>query len=543
MRIKRIIFWIILAVSLGVAAWWATYVPYDPERLYRAVPNNAWWVSEHNALAARWNDTVRSPLLDVLPGAVGMDAGRLDAALHDPVVSAAVARLARRKVVLAGVPWLGESARPAWVGATWVGVYGQVMRWGLAAPWLKGVERVALADGWRGWAWTDPEWEGRTLSLAVVDGILLGCFSEDPRGVQVLIDRLQRGAPILDALREERTEPAAPDRVWMRWANGVSAGSGPRSLEIAVTESGPAGWHGWIAGDALRLLEGDRSGGNPERPAGPVPVRDLDARLNALARLLGDAPDAIAVLPSAVGERVLERPGVTHALRDTSAILLERAAADGLGFVALFGGPYSGRMLGIRVPSVMAGVCLAGNEDGLETVSAALDRVNAARGWGLIPRPIRVGGLDAVVVDSSRGGVYGSLADGERPVLAVIDGWFVACSSVRTLERCAAERAARPAAPAAAWAAGVRAAGGQEYLWLDPGAAGDAIKKALAAYALVRLVQRADARDTLRGRLDLLRACIESLAPIQAAELWMARDRPEPALRFRLSTAVPDDGA
>jgi hypothetical protein len=542
MRHKRIVFWICLAVSAGVAAWWATYVPYDPQRLYRAIPNNAWWVSEHDALADRWEDTVRSPLLDALPGAVGIDAQRRSALLHDPVVGAAVARLARRKVVLAGVPWLGESARPAWVGAAWVGLYGQCLRWGFVAPWIEGLERVALEDGWRGWAWTDPGLDGRTLSLAVVDGMLLGCLSEDPRGVQVLIDRLQRGAPIVDALRERQRESAA-DRVWFRWADGSAAGSGPHSVEIAVTESGAAGWHGWMTGTALHMLADDPSNGDPERRSGPVPVHDLDTRLDALARLLDDAPEAIAVVPSAVGESLMDRPVLTRAARETAATLLERADSAGLGFVALFSGPYSGRMLGIRVPSVMLGVCLADEANGLNTVSESLDRINAARGWGLIPRSVRVGGLDAVVVDSSRGGVYGSLGDAERLVLTVVDGWFVVCSSVRTLERLASERAQRPAAaPASAWAAGVRAAGGQEYLWLDPGAAGDAVKKALAAYSLVRLVQRGGDRDVLRERLDLLHACVEYLAPIQAAELWMARDRPEPALRFRLST-VPDDGA
>lgn len=544
MKYKRRIFWTLLILSLGTAVWWATHVPYDPARLYRAVPSHAWWVSEHEAPARRWRDAAGTPLAKALLETFGVAPSEVDRAIRKEGLTRLMDRLARRKVIVAAVPALGRSPEPAWVMASWVGGYGQLLRWGLAAPFLKDLQRIQLEDGWRGWLWDDPETLGdRVLSAAVVDGILVACLSPDPHGVQVLIDRLQRGAVMIDELKvradgADARDPAdaAPDRVWIRWLEQTRDGARRRSVQIAATELADSGWDGWITGDLVGAgMLTSMPDLEPREPA-----VNLDARVGSLEALLGSAPDAVAVMPAARGRqwmRLSEAPGP---VLESADFLFDRTEPNGLGFIALFSGPYSGRLLGLKIPSLMAGVAVDDEQDVMQQVSAALDRLNASRGWGLIPRPVTVEGVNAVVIDSSRGGVYGSLSDDERAVFAVVDGWLTACSSMRTLRRLLRDRDERVpsggGSKATRWPAGVRRAGGDEYVWLSPGAAGTALKKVLAAYSLVLMVQQSNGHAELRERLELLRTSVEHLAPIQSAELWVARDRPEPALRFRLST-------
>jgi hypothetical protein len=293
-----------------------------------------------------------------------------------------------------------------------------------------------------------------------------------------------------------------------------------------------------VASEAIRAL--------PDlEPAGRSTGGGLDARLGSLETLVGAAPDAIALMPAERGRQWMTVSEAPRPVQDGADFLLSRAETGGMGFVALFSGAYSGRLLGLKVPSLIAGVMVDGAANALDEVAATLDRLNGAHGLGLIPRAVTVEGVDAMVIDAGRGGVYGSLSDDERAVFAEVDGWLTVCSSMRTLRRLLMERNERERLrgtaeeePVAAvdWPAGVRRAGGGEYVWVDPGAAGTALKKILAAYSLVLMVQQSNGHAGLRDRLDLLRSRVEPLQSIRAAELWVARDRPEPTLRFRLST-------
>jgi len=62
MKLKRLFFWLILLTFSWLTIWWIFYFPFSREKLYRAIPQNALFVSEHADLAARWKSIARNPL-------------------------------------------------------------------------------------------------------------------------------------------------------------------------------------------------------------------------------------------------------------------------------------------------------------------------------------------------------------------------------------------------------------------------------------------------------------------------------------------------
>ena len=54
---------ILVAFSLIAAAFWIFYFPYSRTRLFRPVPINASFISEHRDLAGRWKTAVKNPVI------------------------------------------------------------------------------------------------------------------------------------------------------------------------------------------------------------------------------------------------------------------------------------------------------------------------------------------------------------------------------------------------------------------------------------------------------------------------------------------------
>jgi len=553
--LKRILFWLILALFVGLAIWWSTYFPYRPELLYRAVPLNAAYVGEHDRLAERWQAMARNPLTLGLLESLGVDRAEIDAVLDDPGTKRIVNRLTARKTVMAYVPALGRAGAPAWVVATWVGPYAQFVRWGVFSGAMSEFERIRLRDGRHGWRRSltgrpDPDGSlepAPELTLTAVDGMILGCVSTDPTAVQAVLQRVERGKRLCPPLRERltplegassRREDSAPglDRGWL-----TSHSFAGRELSYVLTAHDERSTAGRLKGRA-------------DLP--PTAALADAAGIDGLAGLLRDTPDALLLAPFAVLGPLLSAPDAAPALQITGNVLQSVATEQSPVFLALLSGTYSGRILGMKVPTLMAGIKVRNGGEALERVTQALDTLNARYGLTLIPRRMpptgpRTGsssnGTTApaaeslIVLDSTELGIYSALGAKEKPAFAADNSWLLFSSNVAALRKLIARRreANAPPGPEAAWRRALAGSQASIYATADLKSTGAALGNAIAVYSLALMVRRSEESADTRARLDQAQAWLDALAPFEAASLWLQPDGPDSQLHFRLGPASP----
>ena len=58
---RRLVFYPLLLAFAAAGAGWLLHAPHRPERLFRAVPAHAEFVSLHRRLSARWESVVDNP--------------------------------------------------------------------------------------------------------------------------------------------------------------------------------------------------------------------------------------------------------------------------------------------------------------------------------------------------------------------------------------------------------------------------------------------------------------------------------------------------
>jgi len=264
--------------------------------------------------------------------------------------------------------------------------------------------------------------------------------------------------------------------------------------------------------------------------------------LAGVAALLGDAPDALAWAPLGCFAPLPAQPGAPEGLRIAYAAVSERAASNSPVFACLLSAAYSGRILGLKTPALLAGVKLRSTGSVVAVAEQTLDRLNARYGWGLIPRREVVGDEAAgprelIILDGTRPGVYSSLRAGEKPALAAAGDWLLFGSNADVL-RGFLDRAGGPAEaggtePAPRWLAAVRteAAGG---LWVDLDATGQALRKVLAVYSLVLMAQNTEDSSRARRQMEEARRWIDAVRPLQQFAAWASADAADVKVGFRL---------
>jgi len=532
LKAKRTTFWIILAAFVGLAIWWSTYFPYDPGRLYRSVPGEAVFVSEHRKLGARWGSVARNPLTRSVLAGIGLQAAEIDAIARDPNAAALVDKLASKHVVVAYVPALGGTGESAWVFASWLGRYGQFVRWGSAAGLFQGVmlTDTRLGDGRKAWL-LDP---GRpdsdeVVSMTVVDDMLVGCYSEDPFAVRHVVRRVESDAALVPDLAEALERgmgEACLDRGWVGSFDETTVPE-PMNLQYGLNTVSETTSEGWVRGEMPRYVR-EGLANVPVAKTGP---EDMDQ----VEELLDGVPGAFVMLPVGYVDEIFKRGGPA-ALRIVWKELYPRARPDTHVFMCLLGGDHSGRILGLKVPAIVAGVRVTDEDQAMEAATESLDAINAARGWSLIPRKETVGAHPVVVVDGTRGGLYGSAGEKEKPAFTVSSGWFVLSSNMGTLEKLlrGMDAAGVMGVNGAEWREGIGSGEGPAYAWIDMESSGVALRNAIAVYTLVLLAQNAPDRAELREGLERAKTWIDAAGSIETCMLWLDSEETEFELRFKL---------
>lgn len=544
----KVLFWSILVLFVALFAWWSTFYPYSRRTIYRVIPTNAMLVTEHEELAARWQDVAKNSVIRRAFDAGGVDGATLDEILVDPGVDALFKLLGQRKTVFAYVPSLGGTGRPTWIVSSWMGSSSQLMRFGIFPGKLLDMERIRLPDRRWAWIWRSGLFEGLDgtspaagkstgqelfLTVTAFEGVLLGCLTADPNDLQYLVNRLAQGWDMLPELdlrlrtdRENKT--SAKDSIWATsWEFRTKFGE-PLQVMTEVSLVGDTGLDGLVDGNIVL-----------------PPARKLryEADLSSLARLAGNTPDGIIIVPRSYVQELVRDGGLP---REYTSVMesLDPHLVSGSPLVAfMMGGNYSGRILrdqtlgmGIRVPALVVAVMLKNADNGLSVARTVLDKINSKHKQVLIPRALDKSGGRVLVVDSAQSGFYGELRPDEKLAVAVKGEWLLLSSNAGSLLKFINRSAGEESRPK--W---WRSDAGEcpAYAWFDLDATGKTLGSALTVYSMMVMGQGSEG-ESIGAMIRDIRKWVEAARSLDVGSFSLDSGGTGGQLRFVLGSPVAD---
>ena len=521
-RRKPAIFWVLLALAVAVAIWWVLYVPYSEERLFGAIPANARLVTVLDRPAQRLDSLLQSPLFSGLLLSAGVREEDLQSLATDPDTRQWVRRLASHKVVLAQVPGLGTNAEPVWVGASWLGSSGHRLRWWLQAIGNKSFVSAHVEGATAVWVvrtrLSDPHLH---LSVAISDGLLLACISRDPIGVRYVLETHERYPWRPSVVSWKRLKTARglwhtqyPDRGWYLWPEAWRQPAFAPTL-LAFEVNFPT------AGGLAAEITADH-----DFPSGPAPAADQS--LNRLDRLIGSTPDLFITAPSSAVDLVLPESPSNPWITAARQVLVDPQRPDARVALCLLSREYVARIRGplgsglaslvkgLKVPSLLVAVERAAGASAEPRIRSALDTLNGARHFGLVPHPVQFDGGGLTMIDETQKNLYAQFEPEERISYAEADGWLLLCSNMSILRRLLTEHGAAAAqaeaGARATWAlSGQPDAGTAVYACGNLRGAARTVSDAISATLLVLLMRDAEGTQATRRQLAEVKGWIEPL--------------------------------
>ncbi|MFC1499241.1 hypothetical protein ACFLS1_12340 [Verrucomicrobiota bacterium] len=541
-KTKRILLWIIPIIFTGVCIWWVFYSPYNPELLYRAVPEDALFVSEHENLAERLDTIPYTPLGRIIFGSMGLDEEDIDKSVNNPIARGVISKIAAKNTVVAYVPETPAYdpttrrfiiKKETWVFASWMGAYGRLLRWGGLRLGLD-LNKERLYDGRLIWV------EGKRrhhsdhkLSFAVVEGVLLTCYSPDPRAVQYLIRAIEKKAPLQPQLKQRLNsaaslQPAEPEETGRKymdrgWQVLLKSQTG-FSDNITLTYKLDLG--------NTNLTEGTITANHALLP--PRSLKECEHE--TLRSTLGNAPDALAIMPYEYLSSLLSGnygPKGFVAIKD---LLKQRVTDNSLAFIGFFSGNYSGRLavikdlIGMKIPTLMIGVQLNEDPGVLDAINKTIETLNVRYEYSLISQ--RTKGYPSLIVldDAKKNGALNYLAPGSKPALMVENGWLILATSESALKNLL-KKDAIPEFKAGngqiEWVKGLLQNNNTyAYAWLDLDSIGRTLKSVVAVWSL------SDAK--IHKHFDSITNCIDALRTAKTGHIRLNTDDFRTELQFRL---------
>lgn len=489
--------WASAAVFVVACGAWLFFVPYRPGRILAPIPAGSEWVSLHRDPAARLDQVLANPVVTNLLH--GMGVGVADLGSLPPLAG----RLANREIAVAYIPHMPMDGQPGWAAVSWVGAWSHWLRWALTIRTPPGMEQKEW--GRARWYWTRPVTVGGRrlhMSFTMEEGMVIGCLGGQPESLGSLLACFDGTTPSWGSLGVSYTTflltDAAPDRAVRRSAFLPVQ-------QIALDE---------LSGRAVRArLVADAGGG--------VDGAEAVAQGTVAIDWFGDLPAGVAVA-SADGAQMLARMGWGDAWSETVRLLTQATGASTVT-MALFGGEFSGRLHGVRVPALAAAWPVRDGPTAIRVAEAALTRVGAATGMALLSEPVDSMPEAVFSVSVPPPSEYGMLDSGERAAYAVVDGWMVASSHLDSLTRILRRRRWNPAD---------QAAGSAGALWggLQPDAsvtvacdlfaAGDTIRNGLAVYRLSKMMEGSAGSDGALEAVNRVRDAVTGLQQMGMGRAW-----------------------
>jgi len=516
--IKFILFILVPAV---LTLWWIFHFPFRPELVCRVIPPEATFISRHIDPALRLNELCESATVTNIISVLGDDGLDLKDIIEDPAIRKLV-NIIGSKYIATGF-MIRNNGEYSFVMGAWIGGYSQLMRWGLFDRLLIDFDVHKLSNGQRIWVCPCPEIrEDYYLSLAVHEGVLAGCISAEQFGVLSVVPRLTRQIPVI-SMAESWCEPAESwfddeFKSFVRMPNGISKGyvylhgvfSEVYDKKIAVKITVDAD------GDADAFLQKIFHAAVGSSKKSQVP-----------SRILGKSPGALtAVSISSIQSIIGLFPVSGRDLRLWNK-LQGLVRKDEKGFLFACGDDYYGRIMHMKVPSIGFMVPLKSEKKGDAAINSIIDELNAAKGWGVIatrdPRNHNIR-----IINSVRNGPFKKLNAGERPAVAVLDGWLIGLSNVDVLRRILSERDDSESD----WGRLYTCHDSAIFGWSDLAETSDLFMKALAGYTLVSLIQ--GNRNSKRYDTGELKAAVKVLGQLGQFAVWVSPSGGSPVLNAEL---------
>lgn len=510
MKSSRRLRLIALAVALAaLGALWLLHVPRRPERVFRAAPAMADWVSLHDRPAERADDLLASAPARVAAESFGLSPTQWAAVSSDPALRVWLRRLADRRVLIASVPL--PSGRRAVYAISDIGARSMRLRWMLKMGALPAFQRFGVHGGRTLWTMDVPvEDEVYRIAVTFEEGLFLAVASADPRDLALALEAYDGNLPSLAGTPlAERLLAAGdtPDRGWWRGDAFGNWGAAWVFVERADAE---------ITGGRAEFPEWRERLPRPAAVSAP----------NAASPLFGPRPFArLTFDPEWAAEQLQRLPLPGPAVLLLDYVRRETAAPAEL---ALFGGEYSGRLFGMKTPAIAMAATLRRPDAAAAALQERMDRINAIyrTAVSLGPAPDPAGPLLAVTVSNLP--FYSSLPTGEQAAVAFRQDRLYAASNLESLRAIlAAPRDKTPApSPGETSALSFR-------LNLREGA--PSIRNGLAVAALALMMQDRERTRATRAQINRLRDLLQRLEPLETveADLYWTADG-IPALRFQV---------
>lgn len=499
----------LLVLLIGWFLFWLLYFPFRPETLLRAVPDESWFVSSHDHPAEHWDDLKRNPLMASLFESTGLIEEGPDGVTVETEAAEWVQRIGQRRLVLAHSRADRYSGVDAWYFAGWLGYRSTLYRWLFTIAPPRGVKKLTSAHGdivWR----VDAGSNSEPLSIAFMEGLVVGAFSRDPGAVRRMVDAFHEG----DADTDEQphkvwlaTRGGAPDRCWMQTTKGHSPGGVGVSFDRLAADRTVARVE-WIG-------KGFDLDGLPPRAVSGIPDPLLRAgRPLAYGRFATDW--AVALLDPFSGQAWAD--GLTEWL-----VRYPDRRVD----VALYDGDFSGSFMHFRTPGLALALPTDHEESAREHMTELLDRLNAEYRLGLIPGQMVEDDRVLYRLEAVSGGVYARLDPNERAAFYPTDERCYVAASFKTLKRLLA-------ADAAARAPTDVEPGRPVWLTVDLERIGSASRVLMAAISFRMLLEDAEATRDKRESLKEAQAWIDALIPLKTGTVSIDTDSDRPVLHIRL---------
>ena len=523
MLLKRAAFWVLLVLFIAGSIWWTLHVPYQPRKLLRAIPGHAVVVSMHDQLAGRLDEVVEHPFASLLIAVSGGSPGDVKELLQDEGFRYIKNLVGERDLVMAYVPFLSSDAQGSWVFAGWIGGKSQRLR--ITAPFLtiKDLRRLDNVGGWPVWTYVwSVDGQPQRLTMALVEGMIIGVMARDPRAIELLIDACNGAFPSMDSRHD-----------LLFWTQSLM--DSPRQDRFLFKQTSWPESRYWLTeidlsdSEKLQARVSTRSRGGVDFKEG------LDVA--GPASFWGADAITFGALESSLVRNILPHPeGNAPSAMFQELLAQANAPAVALG---LFGGETSGRFRGIRVPTIMAGYFAGTQTDVKQDLLRLLDRWNARYRWGLVLAENRVNGRIVWRIESTADTAYAAIDPTEQIAFTVDDGWVYISSNYKGLESLLASRAmARNAADQGfADVMQDQAGRGVGYFGMDMARGNDTLRLAISAYSLKLLFEDAQGSRETRQKLNEAKAWLDMLARFGSIHMRISHE--DEMYSFEVKTIKP----